>query len=83
MPLLQPPQHGPHATFIGLFLNAVMEMDKRPGLDETLMSPATAKILEYIPVTHFASLMNSSGAEMLCIWDARTLFLNVDKFFDL
>lgn len=61
MPLLQPPQHGPHATFIGLFLNAVMEMDKRPGLDETLMSPATAKILEYIPVTHFASLMNSSG----------------------
>jgi hypothetical protein len=83
MPLLQPPQRNPHATLISLFLNAVMEMIKRSGVEATAMPQVTKKVLDYLPATDFASLMNPSGAEMLRIWDARAFFLDIDKFFDL
>jgi hypothetical protein len=83
MPLLQPPQRDPHATLISLSLNAVMEMVKRSGAEEAIMSQVTVKGLEYLPVTDFACLINPSGAEMLRMWDARNFFLDVDKFFDL
>jgi hypothetical protein len=66
-----------------MFLNAVIEMVKRPGVEETTETQVTAKVLKYLPVTDSASLMNPSGAEMQRIWDARTFFLDVDKFFDL
>lgn len=83
MPLLQPPQRNPHATLISLFLNAVMEMVKRTGGEKAIMPQVTDWVLKYLPVADFASLMNPSGAEMVRLWDARTLFLDVDKFFDL
>jgi hypothetical protein len=83
MPLLQPPHHNPHATLISLFLNAVMEMVKRTGAEGAIMSQIAPKLLKYLPVTDPVSLMNPSGAEMLRMWDARTFFLDLDKFFDL
>lgn len=43
----------------------------------------TAKIRKYPPPNDLAALMKPQGAEMMRIWDARTLFLAVDRFFKL
>ena len=77
-PLLQLPQQNPHATFITLFINAVKETVKaRHTMDET---PDLEFLSKYLPFPRKSSL---NDADMLRIWDARDLALDVDKFFKM
>lgn len=46
--------------------------------DET---PDIVTINKHLPITDFLSLMKPNNAEMLRIWDARDLVLDVNKFF--
>ncbi|MDF2434634.1 MAG: hypothetical protein JWP44_4265 [Mucilaginibacter sp.] len=57
-----------------------MEMVKVVGADD--MSN-TAKIIKYLPPNDLATFMKPQGAEMMRIWDARTFFFDVDRFFKL
>ncbi|KAH8674391.1 hypothetical protein BGZ60DRAFT_468760 [Tricladium varicosporioides] len=75
-PFLQSPRQNVHATFITLFINAVKETVKRgdPG-DET---PNMRFLTNYLP---FPQTLSMNDADMMRIWDARDLALDVDKFF--
>ena len=76
-PLLQSPQENPHATFITLFINAVKEVVKMGHSGEE--EPDMQFLTEYLPLPRTFSL---NDADMLRIWDARDLALDVDKFFE-
>jgi hypothetical protein len=75
-PLLQSPQQNPHATLITLFINAVKEAVKRGNpKDET---PDMRFLTKYLPPPQSLSL---NDADIVRIWDARDLALDVDKVF--
>ena len=80
-PLLQSPKQNPHATIITLFINAVKEAAKMgPPIDET---PDMELTTEYLPAPQLSSLLSmNNSADMLRIWDARDLSLDVDMFFE-
>lgn len=76
-PLLQSPEQNPHATFITLFINAVKEIVKSGNpRDET---PDMKFLIKYLPPPQ---TLSPNDADMLRIWDARDLALDVDKFFE-
>lgn len=78
-PFLQPPRENPHATFITLFVNAVKEAVKRGNpVDET---PDLDFLTNYLPGPRILPFASEHDANMLRIWDARDLALDVDKFF--
>lgn len=65
-----------HATFITLFINAVKEAVKwGDPRDETLNMQFLTK---YLP---FPQTLSTNDADMMRIWDARDLALDVDQFF--
>jgi hypothetical protein len=65
-----------HATFITLFINAVKEAVKRGNpRDET---PNMHFLTSYLP---FPQTPSMNDADMVRIWDARDLALDVDEFF--
>ena len=73
---LQSPRQNAHATFITLFINAVKEAVKRGDpRDET---PDMQLLTNYLPLPQTFSM---NDADMVRIWDARDLALDVDKFF--
>ena len=74
-PLLQTPGQNPHATFITLFINAVKEAVKWG--DPTDETPNMQFLTKYLPVPQTLSM---NDADMLRIWDARDLALDVEKF---
>ena len=78
-PLLQSPECNPHATIITLFLNAVMEVVHRH--DEREATPNMELLMEYLPTPNVMNLMQPDNADMLRIWDARVLVMDVDKYF--
>jgi hypothetical protein len=80
-PLMQLPSQNTHATFLTLFINAVKEAVKMgPPIDET---PDMELTTEYLPAPQLSSLLSmNNSADMLRIWDARDLSLNVDMFFE-
>ncbi|KAK4148361.1 hypothetical protein C8A00DRAFT_39095, partial [Chaetomidium leptoderma] len=80
LPLLQRPQRNPHATIITLFINGVMEAANMSGAD---MKSYATKAMRYLPTTDIAAFMKPNGAAMTRIWDARSMFFDVDKFFKL
>ena len=64
---------------ITLFLNAVMEVVH--GHDEREATPNMELLMEYLPIPDFMNLMQPDTADMLRIWDARALVMDVDKYF--
>jgi hypothetical protein len=62
-----------------LYLNAVMEMVKMDGSQNELSNMKT--ILKYLPEPRLDSLLSTNGAHLYRVWDARSLFLDVKKFF--
>lgn len=75
-PLLQSPQQNPHATLITLFINAVKEAVKRGNpMDEAPNMQFLTKYLQS-PRT-----LSQYDADLLRIWDARDLALDVEEFF--
>jgi len=85
-PFLQTPEQNPHATFITLFINAVKETAKMGG--EEAQTPDMKFLGNYLPLPNFSPrLMALPGgilndADMLRIWDARDLALDMNKFFE-
>jgi hypothetical protein len=78
-PLLQPLKQNPHATFITLFINAVKEAVKcGHSSDET---PDVMKITNYLPSPRLFPPPSMNDPDMLRIWDARNLALDVDRYF--
>ncbi|KAL2063905.1 hypothetical protein VTL71DRAFT_4399 [Oculimacula yallundae] len=76
-PFLKSPQQNVHATLITLFINAVKETVKRGDpKDET---PNMRFLMKYLPLPRTPSM---NDADMLRIWDARDLALDVDRFFN-
>ncbi|KAJ6114080.1 hypothetical protein N7512_007525 [Penicillium capsulatum] len=78
-PLLQPPYENPHATIICVYLNAIMEMvsmgneeDKTPNMD---------LLRQFLPDFNIMSLLQPESADFLKLWDARTIVLDRQKFF--
>ncbi|KAK1753835.1 hypothetical protein QBC47DRAFT_303201 [Echria macrotheca] len=78
--LLQLPQKNPHATLITLFLNAVMEVVKMDNEQDEI--PNMKLLMEYLPTPNVFSLLSRHSADMLRIWDARNLVLDVDTYFE-
>jgi hypothetical protein len=78
-PLLRTPQQNPHATIITLYLNAVMEVVKMG--DEEEATPDVKLLTQYLPHFRLFPPPSVNGAEMCRLWDARTLALDVNKFF--
>ena len=77
-PLLQSPQRNPHATLITVFINAVMEI---AGGNEESIVPRMDIVMEYLPTPDILQLGLPHNADMMRIWDARTLVLDTDRFF--
>jgi hypothetical protein len=78
-PLLQSSRQNPHATFITLFINAVKEVVKMGH--ELEEKPDIEFITNYLPFPQI-SLRLMNDADMLRIWDARDLALDVNKYFE-
>ena len=79
-PLLQRPRDNPHASLLGVFMNAVMEMVYK--LQEQNALPDIKGLLQYLPdPTNIMHMAKPNSADMLRIWDARTLFLDVERYF--
>jgi hypothetical protein len=76
-PLLQSPRQNPHATFITLFINAVKEAVKRGGSKDEV--PNMQFLTKYLPLPR---TLSPHDADMMRIWDARDLALDLDKFFN-
>lgn len=75
-PFLQSPRQNVYATFITLIINAVKEAVKRgTPRDET---PNMQFLTNYLPIPQTPSM---NDADMVRIWDARDLTLDVDQFF--
>lgn len=79
-PLLQLPQENPHATFITLFINAVKEAVKEAVKrgQPSGETPNMQFLSRYLPLPQ---TLSGNDADMMRIWDARDLALDVDKFF--
>ena len=75
-PFPQSPRQNVHATFITLFIKAVKEAVKRGNLRDEL--PNMQFLTNYLP---FPQTLSMNDADMMRIWDARDLALDVDKFF--
>ncbi|KAJ5970760.1 uncharacterized protein N7479_000678 [Penicillium vulpinum] len=78
-PLLQPPKRNPNATLITLFLNAVMEISKASGEEDSMSNMGL--LMEYLPRPDWISLAKPQGADMMRIWDSRALVMDVKKHF--
>lgn len=57
-----------------------MEMVKMDGSQDE--SRAMAIALNYLPQPSFESLLSMNGADLYRRWDARSLFLDVEKIFE-
>ncbi|KAI3049468.1 hypothetical protein CBS147353_11672 [Aspergillus niger] len=79
-PLLQPPHENPHATIISTYLNAIMEMVNQG--DENDRMPDIDLLMKYLPDIDLLSLLEPESADSLKFWDARTIVLDRQKFFD-
>ncbi|EXJ70466.1 uncharacterized protein A1O5_06535 [Cladophialophora psammophila CBS 110553] len=80
VPLLRSLKQNPHAVLITLYLNAVMEVIKTgPKKDQV---PDVGLLTQYLPGLRLFPPPTNNSAEMLRLWDARTLALDVDKFFE-
>lgn len=80
-PLLRTPRENPHATAITLYLNAVMEVVKSGNESEAV--PDMDLLMKYMPNLCIAPPRSMNGADMYRFWDARSLTLNVEKFFTM
>ncbi|KAL7789378.1 hypothetical protein V8C37DRAFT_417967 [Trichoderma ceciliae] len=82
VPLLQGPLINPHATLITLFMNAVAEkrtdQDRIEGI--TAHSPATKRLLEYLPPKGIPT--NVFDPEMIKMSYARDYVVTFDHIFD-
>ena len=78
-PLLRPPQQNPHATLITLYLNAVMEVIKMG--DPKKEVPDVGLLAQYLPSFPLFPPPSNNHPDMLRFWDARTLILDVNKYF--
>ncbi len=79
MPLLQNPWINPHATLISLFLNAVMEMVHTRREGNSL--PNMDRLLKYLPSPNLMKLVQENSADTLRLWDARTLVMDAERYF--
>ncbi|PGH26457.1 hypothetical protein AJ80_01770 [Polytolypa hystricis UAMH7299] len=78
-PLLQSSLRNPHATLITVFINAVMEMARGNDKDSI---PNTDLLMEYLPTPDVRKLMWPQNADVLRLWDARTLVFSADEYFE-
>lgn len=79
-PLLRSPLQNQHATVITLYLNAVMEMVKMGGKENA--PPNIEMLMRYLSFPRRFSPLSTNNADMLRFWDARSLVLDVKKFFE-
>lgn len=72
-------KQNPHATFITLFINAIREAVKimHPGGE----TPDIVKLVKYLPSPQLFPPPSTNDPDMLRIWDARDLVLDVDQYF--
>lgn len=78
-PLLESPRCNTYPTTITLFLSTVMEVVHRH--DEREATPNIDLLIEYLPTPNLMNLMQPDNADMLRIWHARALVMDVDKSF--
>lgn len=79
-PLLQPPHENPHATIISTYLNAIMEMVNQG--DEKDRIPDKDLLMKYLPDIDLLSPLEPVSADSLKFWDARTIVLDRQNFFE-
>ncbi|KAJ0423532.1 hypothetical protein BJY00DRAFT_321672 [Aspergillus carlsbadensis] len=79
-PLLQPPHENPHATMISSYLNAIMEMVNQG--DTSDQTPNVDLLMQFLPDIDLFSFLRPDSAQALKFWDARTVVLDRDKFFN-
>jgi len=78
--MLQVTGNNPCATLITLFLNAVMEISN--SRDEKERVPRVDRLMEYLPNPEVSSLLSPHGADMMRLWDAVSLVLDVQELFE-
>ncbi len=78
-PFLQPPRQNLHATFITLFINAVKEAIKMGDSADEM--PDIETLIKYLPAPRLFPPPSTNNADMTRIWDARSLALDVNKYF--
>ncbi|KAJ5280880.1 hypothetical protein N7478_006252 [Penicillium angulare] len=78
--LLQPTHKNSHAIIIASYLNAVMEMVTQGS--ETDKVPDIDLLVTHFPKLNLLSFLQPESADALRIWDARTVVLDRDKFFE-
>ena len=79
-PLLQHPHNNPFATLLGLFMNAVMEIVHNRGEQKSL--PGMDLLLRLLPdPVDMLKVAQGNSADTMRIWDARTLVLPAEDYF--
>lgn len=79
VPLLEPPESNQNATLITLFLNAVMEIAK--AKDEKDSVSNVKLLMEYLPQPDWLSFARPQSADMIRLWDARAMVMEVKEYF--
>ncbi|KAL8762580.1 MAG: hypothetical protein Q9184_001434 [Pyrenodesmia sp. 2 TL-2023] len=81
-PLLKPPHQNPHATLIGLYLNAVHEAST--STDQIVsMAEELTRVRQYMPITPcMLSPDREFSAELLRMLSAREFFRDLDALFE-
>lgn len=62
-----------------LFLNAVTQIVQKHGEKKTM--PQVDVLLEYLPKPNIKAMLRPSNADATRLWDARALFMDVNKWF--
>lgn len=78
-PLLEPSERNPNATLITLFLNAVMEIAKAGDEKDSISNMKL--LMEYLPTPDWLSFARPQNADMMRLWDARAMVMDVKKYF--
>lgn len=78
-PLLQSLSGNPYASYLAISINAVKEAVKMGDPEEE--TPGIITLTKYLSTMKILSLMDNNNADMLRIWNARDLALNVNNSF--
>lgn len=63
-----------------LFLNAIPEIIHRRGEKDTI--PEVKALMDYLPTPLIVSLLSPNSADLLRLWNTRSLALDVDEYFN-
>lgn len=78
--LLRPLEINPHATLLTLFLNAIVEI--LGSRSEANRMPKLDTLMAYLPRPEIQSCLSPHSADMMRLWDARSLVIDVRELFN-